>query len=122
MKAILTILLIFPMLINAQIGYTKDQCDRKYGNSTPDDAQGFVYNYQGLKISVYFSNGKCTQIAYESNKKFTKSKQTLLIKRNVKEKYKLTADIPEEKSKHYKSKNFYIDCMEKEIVITYDPS
>ena len=113
---------MIPLISNAQIGYTKAECDRKYGNSVPNDNGGFVYNYGGLEISIYMSEEKCWQIHYKSERKFSKSKKTLLIKRNVKEKYKLTIEDKRTKETHYKSKNYYIDCTENTILITYDPS
>ena len=122
MRYIFLFLTFIGTSIFANIGMSKAECDKKYGDSVHyPDGDGFSYTYNKLTVIAFFENDKCSQIIYRSTKKFTNGKFKSLVKENCKEKYKLTLDAKEEKSKHYQSKNFYIDFKEKEIVITFDP-
>ncbi|MCM8529920.1 MAG: hypothetical protein NE330_02065 [Lentisphaeraceae bacterium] len=123
MKSVFILLILISTNLFAEIGLTKTECDQKYGNATPEQGnEGFVYSHKKLKITTYFENDKCWQIVYNSERKFSKSQFKLIVKKNCNEKYKLDNEDKQQKSKHYRSKNFFIDAKEKEIVITYQPS
>ncbi|MCM8535462.1 MAG: hypothetical protein NE334_05960 [Lentisphaeraceae bacterium] len=123
MKSLFIFFSLFSTSLFAEIGMTKAECNQKYGEATPEpDNEGFIYTHKKLKITTYFENGKCWQIVYNSERKFSKSQFKLIVKKNCNEKYKLDNEDKREKSKHYRSKNFFIDTKEKEIVITYQPS
>ncbi|MCM8528936.1 MAG: hypothetical protein NE327_20600 [Lentisphaeraceae bacterium] len=113
---ILSILVILLPTAYGKVGMTKNQCDKLYGESKPNEKRGYTYKQNQMVISTYFTKNICFQISYEQENKFTNEEIKKIIKENCKESYRLKYKGKE--SQTYVSQSFNIECRPTIIIIT----
>lgn len=109
-KILATLVIILAVTSHARIGWTKEQCDKKYGKST--ELRGMtIYNVRGKTLLIMFVDNKCASIFYRG-----------IDSQSVVEKLMELNGFPEDVPGTYVKVNAFMKIsMDKEYMIEYNP-